>query len=91
MYGKSHRHRSDCHKEEIHIHSSLETESTSTDTQGSTRVGQEAEGEKEDMWANAFGDFQSKEWVRQGEQVEDWLVDHYSGVWDKGYNQFAGI
>lgn len=52
-------------KKEIYIHSSLETGSTTcTATQGNTRVGQETEGVKEDIWANAFGDFQRKEWMR---------------------------
>lgn len=45
-------------KEEIYIHTSLETESTIYKaTQGRTSIGQEAEGEKGEMGTSAFDVF----------------------------------
>lgn len=42
-------------------------------TQRSTGVSQEAEMGK--MWAQAFSSvFHGKEWVKQGQQAQDWLV-----------------
>lgn len=74
-YDKRHRHGSECRGEVLcsQIPKNRRHSMTHRATQRSTGVSQEAEMGK--MWAQAFSSvFHGKEWVKQGQQAQDWLV-----------------